>query len=58
MYLQQYQAKILGEKATFCWHLESFWRKEPDPDPYQNVNGSGTLAKGLLSCMRSRVSFI
>ncbi len=37
VYLHKVEAKNLGKKLIFCYHLESQRRKEQDPDPYQNV---------------------
>jgi hypothetical protein len=31
--LKSNKQKSLKKKIIFCWHLESHWRKEQDPDP-------------------------
>ncbi len=36
MYFQKGTIKKLI-KIIFCWQFEGHWRKEKDPDPYQNV---------------------
>ncbi len=54
--LMSMHLQLITKKLFFCWHLGSFWRK--DPYLYPRIQGSGSVSKchgiGPLLLQRSR----
>ncbi len=53
MYLKKVLSKKTFKKAlTFCWHLETHWRKEQDPNPEPDPNKMNYTDPKIRVCIR------